>query len=290
MSNNLTTNNGGGLFTGASSAIQEVVKAIMATLFMRRNTEIKEFETLKTKKFSSVADQLLESGNISYVEYYKCKNFMHIAEIADRVYSEKHQDKVNNNVERDFDWFIRFYDYSSIVSNEMIQEIWAKILVEEVLSPGQIRFSLLFALHMMDSSLAMLFNSLSKFTFLDDHDIPNLMVYLTKNRSFYQEIVSDLVPKRLSDLERIGLIHSNYKEEFVFMNRKNLRVGNNEIRIYGDPDNGNKIKAGNIVYTHDGSVLYSIIHGRKNTVNKEVMEYTIRKLQIRNCTISLKLL
>ena len=101
-------------------------------------------------------------------------------------------------------------------------------------------------------------------------------------------MISDLMPKRLSDLERIGLIHSNYKEEFVFMNRKNLRVGNNEIRILGDPDNENKIKAGNIIYTHDGSVLYSIIHDRKNTVNKEVMDYTIRKLQMRNCTISLK--
>ncbi len=290
MNNFLMTNNNGGIIDVASSAIQEVVKAIMATLFLRRNTEIKEFEALKEKKFASVADQLLENGNISYLEYYKCKNFMHIAEIADRIYSEKHQEETDNKVGRDFDWFVRFYDYSSIVSNEIIQEIWAKILAEEVFSPGQIRFSLLFALHMMDSSLAMLFNSLSKFTFLDDRDVPNLMVYLTKNRSFYQEIVPELVPKRLNDLERIGLINSNYKEEFVFLSRKNLRVGNNEIRIHGDPDNENKIKAGNIVYTHDGSVLYSIIHDRTNTVNREVMDYTIRKLKMRNCTISLRTL
>ena len=213
---------------------------------------------------------------------------MHIAEMADRIYSEKHKEETSEKIERDFDWFVRFYDYSSIVSNEIIQEIWAKILAEEVFSPGQIRFSLLFALHMMDSSLAMLFNSLSQFTFLDDKEVPNLMIYLTKNRSFYLELVPELLPKRLNDLERIGLINCNYKEEFVFLSRKNLLVGNNEIRIQGDPDNDNKIKAGNIVYTHDGSVLYSIIHDRTKTVNREVMDYTIRKLRMRNCTVSLK--
>ena len=51
----------------------------MTTLFIHRNTQIQERNKLKEAKFAEVADELLEKGQITYFEYYKCKNFLKIA-------------------------------------------------------------------------------------------------------------------------------------------------------------------------------------------------------------------
>ena len=59
-----------------SSSVSAIVGAIITTLFLRKNTSTTEFEKVKAGKFSLVIDQLLESGKMSYLEYYRCRNFL----------------------------------------------------------------------------------------------------------------------------------------------------------------------------------------------------------------------
>lgn len=115
------------------SAVGSAAGAIFTVIFLRKNTAAAEFEKIKAGKLGEVADELLDSGKMSYTEYYKAKNFLKIAEMADDEYSKMpHGERTSPY---DFDWFIRFYEAAGSISNEQMQSIWAKILAGEINKP-----------------------------------------------------------------------------------------------------------------------------------------------------------
>ena len=145
-----------GGITLANTSVSTIVGALITTLFLRKNTNTEEFEKIKAAKFSDVIDKLLDSGKMTYLEYYKCNNFLNIAKKADEMYQAANEvEEIHNNY--DFDWFVKFYDYSSCISNEDIQKIWASIFEQEVRNPGTHSISLLHALSMMNWDQATLF-------------------------------------------------------------------------------------------------------------------------------------
>lgn len=66
-----------------------------------------------------------------------------------------------------------------------------------------------------------------------------------------------------------------------------FKIGNNIITVYGDPDNDNKIKAGNVNFTSDGKLLYSIIDNKFKKYRSDILNFTIEKLKRRNCSIAI---
>lgn len=121
-------------------AISTVFSTVIASLFLRPNTAKSEFTKLKQAKFSNVADKLLEDGYITHLEYYKCRNFNKIAQKADEVYkkqidsSSQSPDSFKKNLS--IDWFIRFFEDCGNISDEQMQELWAKVLAGETAQPG----------------------------------------------------------------------------------------------------------------------------------------------------------
>ena len=97
---------------GFSNSVSLMIGAIITAVFLRRNTQAQEFEKIKANKFAEVVDDLLESGKMTLTEYYKIKNFLKIAEMADSMVQKKR----NNSIDKQysFDWFIR---YSSSFAN-----------------------------------------------------------------------------------------------------------------------------------------------------------------------------
>lgn len=135
--------------TGTSivqSGIGPAVGVLLGTIFVRRDTKVATLEKLKSGKFAEVVDDLLESGQMTYMEYAKCNNFLHIAEKADQINREKKEKaKVKSSSSRrseplDFDWLMRFYDTVNSVTDDDMRNLWASILAGETVSPG--RFSL----------------------------------------------------------------------------------------------------------------------------------------------------
>ena len=57
------------------TAVGSIAGAIITTIFLRRNTATEEFEKIKAGKLGDVVDDLLESGKMTYTEYYKANNF-----------------------------------------------------------------------------------------------------------------------------------------------------------------------------------------------------------------------
>ena len=66
-------------------------------------------------------------------EYYKTKNFLSIAEKADK-YLLKNNPSVQESF--DFDWYSKFYEYSGNISNPIIQDIWARIFAGQINEPN----------------------------------------------------------------------------------------------------------------------------------------------------------
>jgi len=145
-------------------AIPSVVAALMATVLIKKNTRQQELEKLKHGKFQEVANELLESGQITHLEYYKCRNFLDIAKKADEYYRNE-QDSRDNEYgyaeEFDFDWFLRFFDAAGNISNEKMKDYYAKILSGEISRPGEFSLRTLDTLYNMSQYEMQLFSELS---------------------------------------------------------------------------------------------------------------------------------
>lgn len=107
----------GGIVTAISGAI-------IGALFLRSNTSRQEFEKLKNGKLDEAVEDLLESGEMTYTELYKTKNYLAIAQKADeRIVSEKVGERKYGNESFSFDWFVRFYEAAGNISNEEMQSL-----------------------------------------------------------------------------------------------------------------------------------------------------------------------
>lgn len=185
---------------GFSNCVSSIVGAIMTAVFLRRNTKTQEFEKIKANKFGEVADDLVESGKMTLTEYYKTKNFLKIAEMADSMVQKKR----NNSIDKQysFDWFIRYYEASGNISDKEMQILWAKILAGEIEKPSSYSLRTLDVLRNMSKEEAECFVKICNASIKIEskkYVIPADQDYLSKNGIDYSDILM---------LEEIGLINS----------------------------------------------------------------------------------
>lgn len=186
---------------GLSNSVSLIIGSIITAVFLRRNTQAQEFEKIKANKFAEVVDDLLESGKMTLTEYYKTKNFLKIAKMADSLVQEKR----NNSIDKQysFDWFIRYYEASGNISDKEMQILWAKILAGEIEKPSSYSLRTLDVLRNISKEEAERFAKIcnsaikiesAQYAIPADHD------YISKNDINYSDILM---------LEEIGLINSD---------------------------------------------------------------------------------
>ena len=127
-------------------------------------------EELKKKEFEKVLEGLLETGRLSYVELYKCRNFLKIAKQADEriaAYQGRQPEvEVEEKKEQDifdFDWLMRFFDAVGNISNEELQQLWGKVLANEITRPKACSLRTLDMLRNMSSEEAKVFSALCRY-------------------------------------------------------------------------------------------------------------------------------
>ena len=162
---------------GFSNSVSLIIGSIITAVFLRRNTQAQEFE-----KFAEVANDLLESGKMTLTEYYKTKNFLKIAEMADSMVQEKR----NNSIDKQysFDWFIRYYEASGNISDKEMQVLWAKILAGEIENPSSYSLRTLDVLRNMSKEEAECFVKICNASIKTESEksvIPADQDYLSKN-------------------------------------------------------------------------------------------------------------
>lgn len=173
----------------AISVVSSVVGGLFTTIFLRRNTSVAEFEKIKNGQFKEVADSLLKAGKMTYVEYYQASNFLEVAKKADKYYSEIHHD--NNNANYDFDWFVRFYEAVGNISDEVMQELWAKLLAGEVAEPSSFSLKTIDVLRNLSKKDAELFSLICSHSVMarDQNFLPHYDTYLEKHNIYYTDIM-----------------------------------------------------------------------------------------------------
>ena len=269
----------------ANTTIGAIVGALLTTIFLRKNTKTTEFEKIKNAKFTEVTEDLLKDGKMSYLEFYKCNNFLKVAKKADELHkaSDRTSESSIEKAPYDFDWFVRFYEYTSCVSNEEMQSIWASVMAREVDNPGSFSLSLLNSLSLMTKDEALLFCNISRFALRDVDYSPLPLLFVSTNRKAYEG--SGITPERLKQLQRLGLIDCDFNKEYIYVNKKVFKSGNKVITVYGDPKNDNKILAGNVVFTSDGVALYSIVDDDYKRYRSDILDFTVEKFKHRNCRV-----
>ena len=184
LSNNLST---------VMSPINLVVGGLLTSIFLRHDTSVSEFEKIKSGQFKEVTKLLLESGKMTYVDYYQSNNFLEIAKKADKYYSEIHSDNsVDEITNYDFDWYVRFYQASGNVSDETMQDLWAKLLAGEVSKPSTYSFKTIDVLRNLSKKDAELFQRVCSYSFCNANQIlilPRYDDYLEKYNIAYSDIL-----------------------------------------------------------------------------------------------------
>lgn len=187
-------------FPVAMSTISAISGSLFTAIFLRHNTAAKEFEKIKAGQLKDAADELLKSGKMTYSEYYKANNFLTVAKKADEYYSQSPHQPVEEPY--DFDWFVRFYEAVGNVSNEQMQDIWAKILSGEVDHPGSFSLRAIEILKNLGQKDAELFEKICSYAINTGNQIfvPYYKAYLDECKIAYSEIMR---------LDELGLMNSN---------------------------------------------------------------------------------
>ncbi len=144
-----------------SPTITAVTTALFTAMFVGKKTEHKGLAGAKTTIFEKEIRTLLDNGRLSYRELNQMKNYLEVAEKADEFHKECGYDKVEPNTQYDIDWFIRFFDAASNVSNEDLQKIWAKLLAGETICKGCFSLRAIETLYNMSSDEARLFSKIA---------------------------------------------------------------------------------------------------------------------------------
>lgn len=211
--------------------ITAVASALFTAFFFRNKTDIEEFEKVKAGKLAEVADDLLASGKMSYMDFYKAKNFLQIAKIADennrKEYHPKNEKLVIDENFR-FDWYVKFYEASGNVTEEDIQIIWAKLLCGEVNKPGSISTKVIEVMKNMDVYEAELFEKVLSHSvvYYNAAFFPNYKNLLKKADISYNDILY---------LDELGLIYADSLLIFEQTVEENFRVliGNETLVLLG---------------------------------------------------------
>lgn len=188
-------------FPTVLSTVGSVTGGIITAIFLRYNTAATEFEKIKAGHFKEVVENLVESGKMTYTEYYKARNFLQVAKKADEYSSEKKHNP--GKITYDFDWFIRFYEAVGNISDEEVQEIWAKILAGEIAKPSSFSLKTIDTLKNISKKDTDLFVKLCSHSFSNGNQslfLPRYDDYLNKRNILYSDIMK---------LSEQGLIFNN---------------------------------------------------------------------------------
>lgn len=237
------------------SGMGPIVGSLITVLFLRKNTATTEFEKIRSGKYGEVLEDLLLSGHLTYTELYKANNFLKIAKIADEYYSQKMHDETTSCF--DFDWLIRYYEAVGNISDESMQNVWAKILAGEISVPSSYSLKTIDTLKNMRKCDVELFTTLCRHSFSCTDNklfLPNYHDYMEAVGIEYSDVMK---------LSEIGLIFDNgmLALNFKLPNEPAILSVNRELvlTIYSSEGNGTEGSISQFPFTQVGIELATLV-------------------------------
>lgn len=250
-----------------SSAISPVAGALFTAIFLRHNIKTNEFEKIKAGQFKEVADDLLAAGKMTYTEYYKANNFLIVAKKADSYYQEN--PKQEEKGVYDFDWFIRFFETVGNVSDDTMQNLWAKILAGEIARPSTFSLKTIDVMKNLSRKDAELFIKVCSHSFMSSATnifFPNEIQFMEAVDIQYTDIMK---------LSELGLIFNDasINLEFNINGKPNILLSNDNLIMVISSTSGNSetVMIRQYPFTEAGKQLYTLIG--ETTSNEDFIKY-----------------
>lgn len=259
---------------------------VLEKLFQPKGLDLVLLEGHKRIIESYIArEDIDEAEKMLFLSSYKqkvkeYKNCAKAVKIATELIEENARPK-----EVEEDWFAFYFDKVKLISNEEVLGMWGRILAGEVNQPGTFSRALIHTLSVMSNSQANAFCSIAKFCMYEYKNgaIVHPLIFMSRDATAYENTYMN--ESKLLELQNLGLVQCDFKSEFVFLRKKTLRYGNHLIEVYGDPNNKDKIKAGNVRFTNDGLALFDIVSDAYKEYRHEILDFTITKFQKNNCIV-----
>ncbi len=155
------------------------------------------------------------------------------------------------------DWITHFFDKCRLISDNEMQNLWAKILAGQANSPGKFSKRTIEILSNLEKIDAMLFSKLCSFAFsIGGYFYP--LIYDLKH-SIYKD--NEIVFTTISNLESLGLIHFNHLAGYILEDLKQkgfIAYFGSKVWIEFPNPEGNKFKIGHVLLSKAGLELASI--------------------------------
>lgn len=232
---NFIQQNASELFSFATPVIEGLVGGVFATLFTGKN----EMKRIKTEKLGEVAMELIEQGKMSHYEFYKCRNFLKIAKLADEACKEQEKKTDTAQQTMDFDWFMRFFDAAGNISNEELQMLWSQILLNEINHPQSCSLRTLSLIRDMTSKEANIFQKMAKYIV---HSGSSCVIF---PNGFYDEHNGHSLTKRI--IKKDGL---NYEDHVQLLMEAGVLTGDHSFAAYFDQ--------GDVVAAHNEHLMFQV--------------------------------
>ena len=243
-------------------SVQVVACAVVSAMFLRKKTSIETgteaFEKIKAAKLGEAADILLESGRITYTEFWKMKNYSEIVKLAD----ELKVSRAEKIPAQDFDWHTRFFEACGNISDDEVRKLWASVLSGEIQNPGSYSLRTLECLRNVSKEEAKLFKKVCDCSVRIGNSIvlPNFGGVMDKNGITYNDVIK---------LDDCGLLKSDaginnnltVKSQYQILSCDDSRV---LLARKSDGSKKDRLTLPEYLFTGVGNELYSIVGSKKN--------------------------
>lgn len=248
----------------SSPVIQGIITALLTTVFLRRDTSLVEFEKLKAGKFEQIINELLENGKMTYLEFYRCRNFLKVAKLADE--ANKDYETRDTSEQFSFDWFMRFFDAVGNISNIDLQTLWGHVLKNELRTPRSCSLRTLDMIKNMSPEEAAAFNTMCKYVlrsgisyFIFPYGFYDEKEGYSTCRDYMNE--AEIYPTSIIPLLEMGALTGDHDLAFHFDLETKLQIHNEKILCLVEGKNAKDILLQQEAYflTASGIELYNIV-------------------------------
>ena len=156
------------------------------------------------------------------------------------------------------DWITNFFDKSRIVSDNDMQDLWARVLAGEGNNPGSFSRKTVNLVADLDKSNARLFTNLCRFAWIILGEAYPLMFDVQHN--IYNQ--SGIMFRSLGQLETLGLVRFDSLSGFRILNlpkRITVIYGDRQVPLTFPKDSENELIVGKVLLTQSGLELFRVV-------------------------------
>jgi len=229
-------------------------------------------EANKTQALANIEITELQQRAMHRLLYEETKKQENIENISKKSFENVKENAKPENINDD--WLSNFFDKCKNISDDDMQERWAKILSEEANSPGKFSKKTIEIMSQLEKKDAEIFQTLCSFCWLENGLHPMVMIDNYK-KEIYQN--SNINYGVLRDLEDLGLIHFSNNPSLTRSWQSNIVLLNYKKKNHILTFSKNiTLNVGHIQFTRAGEELAKIVDAEEN---EEYYKYMLEKLK-----------